>query len=121
MAAKSKSKSSTKSSSKKSSKRSSSRSKKNQPVNRSVVGGDPNRNAITVTSNEARNDSDALYGHFARVTKGEHQGRYGVVESFVEHGSDGYPTKAILRTRDDDTARLTVPYDALERTRAGGR
>lgn len=60
-------------------------------------------------------------GHFASVVKGEHKGRYGVVERVASFGSDGWPKTVAFRTRDDDSEMLTVKYDDLEADRAGKR
>jgi hypothetical protein len=66
-------------------------------------------------------DNPALVGHFARVTKGEHSGRYGVVDQVAATDSNGWPTEVLFVTRDDDSAVLRVNYDDLEAARAGQR
>lgn len=64
--------------------------------------------------NDIREDGAPVIGGFVEVTKGEHEGTYGV---FLElHGDE-----AVLRARDDTGQRLSVPYDALVASRAGKR
>lgn len=60
-------------------------------------------------------------GAFARVTKGEHQGRYGVIEYAASVDAKGLPKKVVFRTRDDESARLVLNYKDLEAAKAGGR
>jgi hypothetical protein len=70
----------------------------------------------------ARNDSDVMQGRFARVVAGEHEGRYGVVKYLGgEPDGDGFPTVAILTTRDDMAEDLEVAYSELAPANAGGR
>lgn len=69
-----------------------------------------------------RSDSDVIQGRFARVTAGEHEGRYGVVKFLGgEPDGDGFPTVAVITTRDDLTEDLEVAYGDLEPAEAGGR
>ena len=112
-----KSKSKSTSKGKTSSKRTS--SKKREPAVRSKA---PASNAVHVDSTTARSDADVPVGTFAKVTKGKHQGRYGVVDTVVgELDKDGYPKKVLLRTRDSEAERLEVNYADLEPSVAGLR
>lgn len=71
---------------------------------------------VPATINDIREDSAAVLGHFVEVTKGEHEGRYGV---FEELGRDG--KTAVVRTRDADSMRLTCPVADLVPAEAGRR
>lgn len=53
-----------------------------------------------------------FYGHFAVVTKGEYEGRFGVYEDTVSL-KDGRPDLVRFRTRDARNELLTVAYDDL--------
>lgn len=66
-------------------------------------------------------EDQAGIGRFGRVTKGEHAGRYGVLEQAAGIDKDGFPTTVIFRTRDDNSERLVVNYDDIEPALAGGR
>lgn len=66
-------------------------------------------------------EGNANIGEFATVTGGEHEGRYGVVESVATFDSKGWPKTVIFRTRDADSARLTVNYSDLKASEAGHR
>ncbi len=68
-----------------------------------------------------RDDNDVIFGHFCRVTEGEHEGLYGVYEDNATLGDDGYPETVLVRTRDDDSRLITVPYSSIARDRAGRR
>lgn len=70
---------------------------------------------------DQRNDSDVMYGHFARVVSGPHEGRYGVLDYVESTGKDGYPDRVIFRTRDDEAELLTVKYTDLRPAPAGLR
>ncbi len=75
-----------------------------------------------ITADMVRDDSDASVGHFVDVVEGEHKGRYGVLIDFADYDrKTGFPNKAIVRTRDKDTARIVVDYESLRPAEAGGR
>ena len=76
---------------------------------------------VQVNEHVARSDDDALLGHFVEVTGGKHSGRYGVLESAINPGSDGFPTDASVRTRDASVELLNVKYSDLKRAEAGRR
>jgi hypothetical protein len=60
-------------------------------------------------------DDMASMGQFVEVTKGPHKGRYGVV---IE---DAAGENVVIRTRDESSDRLLVPYEALRPAEAGKR
>lgn len=64
--------------------------------------------------NDRRADSEPIIGHFVEVTKGEYEGRYGV---FIELEGE----TAVIRARDENSDRFTVPYTSLRQSRAGKR
>lgn len=64
--------------------------------------------------NDTRGDGEPVLGQFVEVTKGEHEGGYGV---FLElQGTD-----AVLRLRDETGQRVVVPVTSLKASRAGKR
>ena len=64
--------------------------------------------------NDTRGDGEPVLGQFVEVTKGEHEGAYGV---FMElQGAD-----AVLRLRDETGQRVVVPVTSLKASRAGKR
>lgn len=70
--------------------------------------------------NDRRADDEAVLGQFVTITKGEHEGVYGVfTEAFADE--DGEVTQAVVRSRDNDTARYVVPIADLEPALAGRR
>lgn len=72
-------------------------------------------------STNVRSDADVPVHSFARVTAGEHKGRYGVVDGVARYGGDGFPETVVFRTRDADDLRLEVPYKDLEPAEPGAR
>lgn len=88
-----------------------------------------------------RSDADVLTGHFCRIDYGEmSKAERAAVESIVGEGGtgvgradygvfteaatfddDGYPLTANVLLRDEHSAMITVPYDALVPAQAGGR
>ena len=89
----------------------------------SDVGQLPYTRRVTLTGDVeiGRTDDDALTNRFATIIAGEHAGRYVVVGSSLEMGSDGYPLRVLVRTRDDRDEVLTVDYADLRPTATGGR
>lgn len=79
------------------------------------------KGTFQVDSTLARNDSDALEGHFVQVVSGKYEGRYGVFMNAVEYGSDKYPTKISVRTRDAENELITVDYKDTRRAKSGVR
>jgi len=75
---------------------------------------------IHVDDNTRRSDLDVRNGHFCRVTKGEHEGRYGVFTAVSELEKDGWPKRVIITTRDAEKVNLVVDYDAIEPAESGG-
>lgn len=71
--------------------------------------------------NDRRNDNDVMYGHFAHIVSGPHEGRYGVLDYVETTGKDGFPDKVQVRTRDDEAELLTVKYTDLRPAPAGLR
>lgn len=68
----------------------------------------PVSSAVPPGLNDVRGDEDPVLGQFVEVTSGEYEGRYGV---FLElDGSD-----AVVRTRDAEGERLSVPLSDLRR------
>lgn len=65
--------------------------------------------------NDTRADGDPILGQFVEVTKGKHEGTYGV---FLELEGDN---TAVIRARDEIGQRLTVPLTSLKASRAGKR
>jgi len=74
-----------------------------------------------VDSTTARSDSDARVGNFVTVAKGKHKGRYGVLETVVTLGKDGYPDAVIVVSRDERAERIVASYDDLVPAEAGER
>jgi hypothetical protein len=112
VATKTKSKSSTKSSSK----TKTSVQKNQERINDSLV------EPVHVDSVTAVDKGAATIGNFGRIVKGEHSGRYGVVEEGLDPDpKTGYPRKVRFRTRDDESEYLVVPYSDVRRAVAGGR
>ena len=74
-----------------------------------------------VDSTTARSDSDARVGAFVNVVKGKHKGRYGVLETVVTLGKDGYPDAVIVVSRDEHADRIVASYDDLVPAEAGER
>lgn len=68
-----------------------------------------------------RDDNDVLSGHFCEVVEGEHEGRYGVLESTGTLGIDGYPDEVVVATRDADSENILVPYAAIRPAESGRR
>lgn len=81
----------------------------------------PRATGTLLHDHNRRSDNDAFVGRFARVVGGEHEGRYGVVDSISEFGADGLPKTAVFRTRDANDERLEVAYEHLRPAEAGGR
>lgn len=81
--------------------------------------GDPS--PVNPGSTNVRSDADVPVHSFARVTAGEHKGRYGVVDGVSSYGGDGFPETVVFRTRDSDDLRLEVPYKDLEPAEPGAR
>lgn len=81
----------------------------------------PHGGIVHLDDERVQHQQDARVGRFARVTKGEHQGRYGVFEEPFDPDKNGYPRKGILTTRDSANERLVVNYKDLEYAPAGGR
>lgn len=69
----------------------------------------PTKNDFVTNANR-RSDDDCLHGHACRVVAGEHEGRYGVLQSTASVGKDGYPKDVVIHTFDEDGLSLTVPY-----------
>lgn len=79
---------------------------------------------VHVDSTTARDVRDPFPGGFATVKTDveDHAGKYGVVESVLSVDSNtGYPDDVLFVTRDDNSERLVVKYDDLERSEAGHR
>lgn len=88
-----------------------------------------------------RSDADVLDGHFCRIDYGKlSKAERASVESIVGEGNtgvgradygiylnpgqlaeDGYPLTAVVLLRDEHSAQIVVPYDALVPAQAGGR
>lgn len=69
-----------------------------------------------------RSDNDAVLGSWVDVVAGEHAGRYGAFYAVSQSDEKGFPTTAMVRTRDADNLLLEVPYESLRPSeRAGGR
>lgn len=66
-------------------------------------------------------EGSPVIGGFATVEKGEHKGRYGVVEQVVAFDSKGWPVNVNFRTRDNDHSLLVVKYSDLKASEAGRR
>lgn len=60
-------------------------------------------------------DGQAVVGHFVKVIAGDHEGRYGVLIG------DAAGDTVIVRTRDDDSARIVVKYTDLAPALSGER
>jgi hypothetical protein len=77
---------------------------------------------VTPDGRNRRTDDDAKVGGFVDVVDGEHKGRFGAFERILEHGKDGWPSKALVRTRDEFNELLVVPYEHLrDSVSKGGR
>jgi len=57
---------------------------------------------------------------FVTITKGDYKGTYGALVD-VFNNEKGEPDTALVRTRDNDHALVSVPYDDLEPAPAGQR
>lgn len=89
-----------------------------------------------------RDDNDVLQGHFCRIDYGKMSAEdVASVESIVGEGNTGvgradygvylhpgaldpttgYPLTAVVLLRDEHSAQIVVPYDALVAANAGGR
>lgn len=68
-----------------------------------------------------RTDDDVLYGEFAKVIAGPYEGKTVSVQSTVETGADGYPTRMLVKTRDDRDELVVVNYKDLRPVAQGGR
>lgn len=68
-----------------------------------------------------RTDDDVLYGEFAKVIAGPYEGKTVSVQSTVETGADGYPTRMLVKTRDDRDELVVVNYKDLRPVARGGR
>jgi transcription elongation factor len=66
--------------------------------------------------NDVRADDEPVLGHFVEVVSGEYKGRYGVFEE-VDRSGRG----AVVRTRDDDSARIVCDIGDLVPAEAGRR
>ena len=74
----------------------------------------PATSPIPAGLNDTRGDGEPVLGQFVEVTKGKHEGDYGV---FLElQGTD-----AVLRLRDETGQRVVVPVTSLKASRAGKR
>lgn len=77
---------------------------------------------VQLDGRNRRNDDDAILHSFVDVVDGDHKGRMGAFERVLEYGENGWPTKALVRTRDEFNELLAVAYDHLRPSRArGGR
>lgn len=74
-----------------------------------------------IDSTNARDDADARVGHFVQAVDGKHKGLYGVLDSIVTVGADGFPSTVIVTTRDDEAQRVIVDYADLVPAEAGER
>lgn len=116
-----KAKSASKSSAKKSSGSRSSSSTRSKGDSRNLYDAAPQTTVHVNDASAFLPEGSANIGEFATVTGGEHQGRYGVVEQVATFDSKGWPKEVIFRTRDADSARLTVKYSDLKASEAGHR
>jgi hypothetical protein len=79
-----------------------------------LIARSPVTSPVPAGLNDRRADSEPILGQFVEVTKGEHEGDYGV---FLElQGTD-----AVLRLRDETGQRVVVPVTSLKASRAGKR
>lgn len=77
---------------------------------------------VTVTNRTRRSGADALFGHFVDIVAGEHEGRRGHYFADVSHGSDGYPDRVLVRSRDERNEILEADYaDVRPTSYTGGR
>jgi hypothetical protein len=77
---------------------------------------------VRPTDTNRRSDRDVIPGRFCRIAEGEHQGRYGVLMDVKgPPDDDGFPTEALVMTRDDLHEDLVVGYDQLAPANPGGR
>lgn len=78
---------------------------------------------VQVDGRNRRSDEDALVGHFVDVVDGDHAGRRGAFERVLKYGEDGWPTQALVRSRDEFNELLTVAYKHLRPAHpySGGR
>lgn len=77
---------------------------------------------VFVNNFNRRSGDDALFGSFVDVVAGEHEGRRGHYFQDVSHGSDGYPDRVLIRSRDEDNLPLEVNYSDIRPTSyTGGR
>lgn len=79
-----------------------------------LIANSPVTSPVPAGLNDTRADGEPILGGFVEVTKGEHEGDYGV---FLElQGTD-----AVLRLRDETGQRVVVPVTSLKASRAGKR
>lgn len=71
---------------------------------------------VTVSNFNRRSGDDAILGHFVDVVGGEHQGRRGHYFADVSHGTDGYPERVHVQSRDADNLTLEVNYADIRPT-----
>lgn len=77
---------------------------------------------VRPTDLNRRSDRDVVPGRFCRIAEGDHQGRYGVLMDVKgPPDDDGFPTVALVLTRDDLHEDLVVGYDQLAPANPGGR
>lgn len=77
---------------------------------------------VHVDQRTRRSDDDALEGHFVDIIDGDDKGRRGTFDRVTEYGTDGYPKRILVITRDERNEPLDVPYEyARPTTYLGGR
>lgn len=84
--------------------------------------GDARDDKVLVDNFTRRSGDDALFGHFVDVIAGDHAGRRGHYFEDVSHGTDGYPLRVLVRSRDEHNEMLEVDYKDVRPTDyMGGR
>jgi hypothetical protein len=69
---------------------------------------------IRVDGRNCRSDDDALEGGFVNVVAGPYKGRVGVFTQVLTYSDvTGYPTKILVRTRDDEHELIGVEYASV--------
>lgn len=77
---------------------------------------------VVVNNFTRRSGDDALFGHFVDIVAGEHKGRRGHYFADVSHGHDGYPSRVLVRSRDEHNEILEAAYADVRPTEyTGGR
>jgi len=71
---------------------------------------------VQVDQYTKRSDDDALYGHFCRIVKGDHEGTVGVYAATLDREDDGWPKTIIVEPVGQANTMFQVPYKDVRHT-----